>query len=106
MITPVQKQDFFSGFDDIDSNGTEMTDMKNKNATYVDVDEGVNFPLLGGPQKHRDYSTIKIDSDHGSGTSRDPSSEYLVSQLWFKMKFFRTRRLEINCERRIRNGKW
>merc|ERR1711990_857814 len=29
-------------------------------------DEGVNFPLLGGPQKHRDYSTIKIDSDHGS----------------------------------------
>jgi len=66
MITPVQKQDFFSGFDDIDSNGTEMTDMKNKNATYVDVDEGVNFPLLGGPQKHRDYSTIKIDSDHGS----------------------------------------
>ena len=70
MITPVQKQDFFSGFDDIDTNGTEMTDMKNKNATYVDVDEGVNFPLLGGPQKHRDYSTIKIDSDHGSGTSR------------------------------------
>ena len=67
MITPVQKQDFFSGFDDIDTNGTEMTDMKNKNATYVDVDEGVNFPLLGGPQKHRDYSTIKIDSDHGSG---------------------------------------
>jgi len=66
MITPVQKQDFFSGFDDIDTNGTEMTDMKNKNATYVDVDEGVNFPLLGGPQKHRDYSTIKIDSDHGS----------------------------------------
>lgn len=66
MITPVQKQDFFSGFDDIDSNGTEMTDMKNKNATYVDIDEGVNFPLLGGPQKHRDYSTIKIDSDHES----------------------------------------
>ena len=50
-------------------NGTEMTEMKNKNATYVDVDEGVNFPLLGGPQKHRDYSTIKIDSDHGTGTS-------------------------------------
>ena len=71
MITPVQKQDFFSGFDEIDGNGngTEMTEMKNKNATYVDVDEGVNFPLLGGPQKHRDYSTIKIDSDHGTGTS-------------------------------------
>merc|ERR1712235_28662 len=64
MITPVQKQDFFSGFDEIDGNATEMTDMKNKN--YVDVDEGVNFPLLGGPQKHRDYSTIKIDSDHGT----------------------------------------
>ena len=92
MITPVQKQDFFSGFDDIDTNGTEMTDMKNKNATYVDVDEGVNFPLLGGPQKHRDYSTIKIDSDHGSGTFRFEgmtsavlSLGIMVPELWFKI---------------------